>query len=117
MSTAKAGRRPGARLVLAIVAVIDLVLLYGVTLMYAQGELAFALLVLILAAVGSWVFVSRQRVQLPICLPQPARSHHFYCLSAYLHGECRFYQLQLQSLALPGACPGYSSGKNPAYRR
>ena len=50
----------GKWLVLVIVGLIDLVLLYGVTLMYARGELAFALLVLILAALGSWVFVSRQ---------------------------------------------------------
>ena len=50
----------GKWLALVIVGLIDLVLLYGITLMYARGELAFALLVLILAALGSWVFVSRQ---------------------------------------------------------
>lgn len=54
------GRDSGKWLVLAIIGLIDLVLLYGVTLMYAQGELAFALLVVVLAAVGSWVFISRQ---------------------------------------------------------
>lgn len=58
MSTARATSSSGAYLVIAIVAVIDLVLLYGVTLMYAQGELAFAMLVLVLAAVGSWVVIS-----------------------------------------------------------
>ena len=51
---------PGKWLALIIVGLIDLLLLYGVTLMYAQGELAFALLVLVLAAVGSWVFISKQ---------------------------------------------------------
>lgn len=50
----------GKWLALVIVGLIDLVLLYGVTLMYARGELAFALLVLVLAAVGSWVFISKQ---------------------------------------------------------
>ena len=50
----------GKWLALVIVGLIDLVLLYGVTLMYARGELAFALLVLVLAALGSWVFVSRK---------------------------------------------------------
>lgn len=53
-------KSPSAYLVIAIVALIDLVLLYGVTLMYAQGELAFAILVLILVAVGSWVFISKK---------------------------------------------------------
>ncbi|MFK0571923.1 maltose ABC transporter permease MalF [Endozoicomonas sp.] len=60
MSTSRLARCPRACLVIAIVAVIDLVLLYGVTLMYAQGELAFAILVLLLAAAGSWVFISRK---------------------------------------------------------
>ena len=50
----------GKWLALAVVGLIDLVLLYGVTLMYARGELAFALLVLILATAGSWVFISKQ---------------------------------------------------------
>ncbi len=47
-------------IVLSIVGGIDLVLLYGITLMYAKGELAFALLVLVLATAGSWVFVSKK---------------------------------------------------------
>ncbi|MGB0359900.1 MAG: maltose ABC transporter permease MalF, partial [Endozoicomonas sp.] len=47
-------------LVIAVVAAIDLVLLYGVTLMYAQGEIAFAILILLLAASASWVFISRK---------------------------------------------------------
>ncbi|MGB1271842.1 MAG: maltose ABC transporter permease MalF, partial [Endozoicomonas sp.] len=46
--------------VLLIVALIDLLLLYGITLMYARGELAFALLVLVLATSGTWVFISRK---------------------------------------------------------
>ena len=50
----------GKWLALAIVGLIDLVLLYGVMLMYARGELAFALLVLVLTALGSWVFISKQ---------------------------------------------------------
>lgn len=50
----------GRWVALAITGLIDLVLLYGVTLMYAQGELAFALLVLVLAASGTWVFISRK---------------------------------------------------------
>ncbi len=48
----------GKGVVLTIVGAIDLILLYGITLMYAQGELAFALLVLILTASGTWVFIS-----------------------------------------------------------
>ncbi|MBO9481842.1 maltose ABC transporter permease MalF [Salinisphaera sp. G21_0] len=60
MSTSRASNSNGAYLVIGIVAVIDLVLLYGVTLMYAQGELAFAMLVLLLAAVGTWVVISRK---------------------------------------------------------
>lgn len=46
--------------VLLIVALIDLLLLYGITLMYARGELAFALLVLVLATSGTWVFISQK---------------------------------------------------------
>ena len=42
----------------AIIAVIDLVLLYGVTLMYAQGETAFALIIILVVCTGTWVFVS-----------------------------------------------------------
>lgn len=60
MSTSRVARSYSAYLVIAIIAIIDLVLLYGVTLMYAQGELAFAILVLILTAAGSWVFISRK---------------------------------------------------------
>ncbi len=55
----KAGQ-PSKWLVLLLVAAIDLVLMYGVTLMYAQGEIAFALLVLVLMASGTWVFVSKK---------------------------------------------------------
>ena len=50
----------GEWVILAIVAVIDLLLLYGVTLMYATGEIAFALIVLLIATSGTWVFVSRK---------------------------------------------------------
>ncbi|MDB2384558.1 maltose ABC transporter permease MalF [Endozoicomonas sp.] len=56
---AQAGQS-GKWLVLLLIAVIDLVLMYGVTLMYAQGEMAFALLVLVLMASGTWVFVSKK---------------------------------------------------------
>ena len=56
---AKAGQ-PGKWLVFLLVAAIDLMLMYGVTLMYAQGEIAFALLVLVLMASGTWVFISKK---------------------------------------------------------
>ena len=52
--------QPGKWLILLLVAAIDLVLMYGVTLMYAQGETAFALLVLILMASGTWVFINKK---------------------------------------------------------
>ena len=58
MSASKQATPPTKWLVIAIVGFIDLILLYGVTLMYAKGESAFALLILILAATGSWVFIS-----------------------------------------------------------
>lgn len=60
MSTPKCASSSGKWLVIAFVGIIDLFLLYGVTLMYATGELAFALLVLILAASGSWIFISKK---------------------------------------------------------
>ena len=50
--------RIGNGLKWALVAAINLLLLYGVTLMYAQGEMAFALLVLIITATANWVFLS-----------------------------------------------------------
>ncbi len=40
------------------IAAIDLILLYGVTLMYAQGETAFALVIVLLVCSGTWVFIS-----------------------------------------------------------
>ena len=58
MSASKQATSPGQWLVITFVGIIDLFLLYGVTLMYARGELAFALLVLILATAGSWIFIS-----------------------------------------------------------
>lgn len=44
----------------ALVALIDLALLYIVTLMYAQGEIAFALVILLLGGIGTWVFTSEK---------------------------------------------------------
>ncbi|MRI31892.1 maltose ABC transporter permease MalF [Endozoicomonas sp. OPT23] len=40
------------------IAAIDLILLYGVTLMYAQGETAFALVIVLVVCSGTWVFIS-----------------------------------------------------------
>lgn len=42
------------------VALINVALLYIVTLMYAQGETMFAMVILILASVGTWVFTSKK---------------------------------------------------------
>lgn len=58
MSASRQTSPAGKKLVIAMIAIIDLLLLYGVTLMYAKGEIAFALLILILASAGSWVFIS-----------------------------------------------------------
>ncbi|MET4693284.1 maltose ABC transporter permease MalF [Endozoicomonas lisbonensis] len=44
----------------ALVAAIDVALLYIVTLMYAQGEIAFALVILLLGSIGTWVFTSEK---------------------------------------------------------
>lgn len=42
------------------VALIDVALLYIITLMYAQGETLFAMVILILASIGTWVFTSQK---------------------------------------------------------
>ena len=58
-----AGRKsgnPGRWVALGLIAAIDLLLLYGVTMMYASGEIAFALLVLLIVTTGTWVFVSNK---------------------------------------------------------
>ncbi|MTI13925.1 maltose ABC transporter permease MalF [Sansalvadorimonas verongulae] len=47
-------------LAISLLGIIDLLILYGVTLMYAQGEIAFALIMLILAVSASWVFISHK---------------------------------------------------------
>ena len=44
----------------ALVAAIDIALLYVITLMYAQGEIAFALVILLLGSMGTWVFTSEK---------------------------------------------------------
>ncbi|UYM17320.1 maltose ABC transporter permease MalF [Endozoicomonas euniceicola] len=44
----------------ALVAGIDIALLYIVTMMYAQGEIAFALVILLLGSIGTWVFTSEK---------------------------------------------------------
>ena len=43
-----------------LVAFIDIALLYVITLMYAQGEILFALVILILGGIGTWVFTSEK---------------------------------------------------------
>lgn len=57
---AAGGILSGKGLVWALVALIDLALLYIVTLMYAQGEIAFALVILIVGGLGSWIFTSEK---------------------------------------------------------
>lgn len=44
----------------ALVGLIDVALLYVITMMYAQGEIAFALVILILGSLGTWVFTSEK---------------------------------------------------------
>ena len=44
----------------ALVALINIALLYVITMMYAQGEIAFALVILILGSLGTWVFTSEK---------------------------------------------------------
>ena len=51
---------PGKWVALGLIAAIDLLLLYGVTMMYASGEIAFALLVLLIITSGTWVFISNK---------------------------------------------------------
>lgn len=43
-----------------LVAFIDVALLYVITLMYAQGETMFALVILLLGGIGTWVFTSEK---------------------------------------------------------
>lgn len=50
---------PGKWVAWGLIVAIDLPLLYGVTMMYATGEIAFALLVLLIITSGTWVFISR----------------------------------------------------------
>jgi len=47
----------------------DLLLLYGVTLMYSQDEVAFALLLLVLATFGSWLLISKKHDNLRLAFP------------------------------------------------
>ncbi|MGI9280366.1 MAG: maltose ABC transporter permease MalF [Endozoicomonas sp.] len=47
-------------LVWGLIGLIDLILLYGVTLMYAQEEIAFALMILLIVCTGTWVFISNK---------------------------------------------------------
>ncbi len=48
---------------------VNLLLLYGVALMYAQGEVAFALLLLVLTASGSWLLISKKHNNLRFVFP------------------------------------------------
>ena len=54
---------------LPIVIIVDLFLLYGVTLMYARGEAAFAMLTLMVAASGSWLMISKGRSNVHLVFP------------------------------------------------
>ena len=54
---------------LPIVIIVDLLLLYGVTLMYAQGEVAIAILILMVVAFGSWLVVSKGRSNFHLVFP------------------------------------------------
>ena len=51
---------PGNWLKWALVAFINIALLYIVILMYAQGEIAFALVLLVITGIGSWVFTNEK---------------------------------------------------------
>lgn len=44
----------------ALVALIDLALLYVISLMYAQGEVLFPLTLLVLGSLGTWIFTSKR---------------------------------------------------------
>ncbi len=59
----------GKGLCWAGVALIDLALLYVVTLMYAQGEIAFAMVILIIASLGTWIFTSQRTYNLRYVFP------------------------------------------------
>ena len=54
---------------LPIIIVVDLLLLYGVTLMYAQGEVVFAVLVLALAVPGSWLLSCKKHGNYRLLFP------------------------------------------------
>ncbi len=54
---------------LLTITLVDLLLLYGVTLMYARGEVAFAFLLLVLAACGSWLLISKKHDDLRFLFP------------------------------------------------
>ena len=54
---------------LPIIIVVDLLLLYGVTLMYAQGEVVFAVLVLAIAVPGSWLLSSKKHGNYRLLFP------------------------------------------------
>lgn len=60
MEADQKAQSPMIWLVWGVVALIDLILLYGVTLMYVRGEIAFALIILLIACVGTWVFISHK---------------------------------------------------------
>ena len=57
---AAGGLLPGNWLKWGLVATIDIALLYVITLMYAQGEIAFALVILLLGSLGTWIFTSEK---------------------------------------------------------
>ncbi|WP_422135126.1 MULTISPECIES: maltose ABC transporter permease MalF [unclassified Endozoicomonas] len=58
MEADQKAKSPLTWLVCGLIGMIDLVLLYGVALMYFQGEFAFALIILVIVCVGTWVFIS-----------------------------------------------------------
>ena len=54
---------------LPVIIIVDLLLLYGVTLMYAQGEAVFAMLTLVVVAFGSWLVMSKVRSNYHLVFP------------------------------------------------
>lgn len=58
MEADQKAKSPLTWFVCGLIGMIDLVLLYGVALMYFQGEFAFALIILLIVCVGTWVFIS-----------------------------------------------------------
>ena len=54
------GLLSGSWLKWLLVAFINIALLYVITLMYAQGETAFAMVVLLIGSIGTWIFTHKK---------------------------------------------------------